>query len=118
MAQLSTPGATERASIELHSIGDARIGRLGKGKCSYSCRPGWRSRLTFDRAAASSYVRLNRATRPTGLSGTDAICAEVIARGGGEAAGALVVPTIAIWMAQHHLGFAGSYLDRGAARPG
>src|SRR5436190_15355176 len=45
---------------------------------------------------------------PTGLVGTDAICAEVIARGVGEAAGALVAPTIAVGMAQHHLGFAGS----------
>ena len=45
---------------------------------------------------------------PTGLIGTDAICAEVIARGVGEAAGALVAPTIAVGMAQHHLGFAGS----------
>jgi creatinine amidohydrolase len=45
---------------------------------------------------------------PTGLIGTDAICAEVIARGVGEAAGALVGPTIAIGMAQHHLGFSGS----------
>ena len=45
---------------------------------------------------------------PTGLIGTDAICAEVIARGVGEAAGALFAPTIAIGMAQHHLGFAGS----------
>ena len=45
---------------------------------------------------------------PIGLIGTDAICAEVIARGVGEAAGALFAPTIAIGMAQHHLGFAGS----------
>src|SRR5271169_3155834 len=45
---------------------------------------------------------------PTGLIGTDAICAEVIARGVGEAAGALVAPTIAVGMAQHHLGFPGS----------
>ena len=45
---------------------------------------------------------------PTGLIGTDAICAEVIAKGVGEAAGALVAPTIAVGMAQHHLGFAGS----------
>jgi creatinine amidohydrolase len=45
---------------------------------------------------------------PTGLIGTDAICAEVIARGVGAAAGALVAPTIAIGMAQHHLGFPGS----------
>ena len=45
---------------------------------------------------------------PIGLIGTDAICAEVIARGVGEAAGALVAPTIAVGMAQHHLGFPGS----------
>jgi len=45
---------------------------------------------------------------PIGPIGTDAICAEVIARGVGEAAGALVAPTIAVGMAQHHLGFAGS----------
>src|SRR5438445_2321462 len=45
---------------------------------------------------------------PIGLIGTDAICAEVIARGVGAAAGALVAPTIAVGMAQHHLGFAGS----------
>jgi creatinine amidohydrolase len=45
---------------------------------------------------------------PNGLIGTDAICAEVIAEGVGEAAGALVAPTIAVGMAQHHLGFPGS----------
>jgi creatinine amidohydrolase len=45
---------------------------------------------------------------PIGLIGTDAICAEVIARGAGDVAGALVAPTIAVGMAQHHLGFAGS----------
>jgi creatinine amidohydrolase len=45
---------------------------------------------------------------PVGLIGTDAICAEVIARGVGETTGALVAPTIAVGMAQHHLGFAGS----------
>src|SRR5690349_8858776 len=45
---------------------------------------------------------------PNGLIGTDAICAEVIAEGVGEAADALVAPTIAVGMAQHHLGFAGS----------
>jgi creatinine amidohydrolase len=45
---------------------------------------------------------------PNGLIGTDAICAEVIAKGVGESAGALVAPTIAVGMAQHHLGFAGS----------
>lgn len=45
---------------------------------------------------------------PNGLIGTDAICAEVIARGVGEQAGAMVGPTINVGMAQHHLGFAGS----------
>jgi creatinine amidohydrolase len=45
---------------------------------------------------------------PNGLIGTDAICAEVVARGVGESADALVAPTIAVGMAQHHLGFTGS----------
>jgi creatinine amidohydrolase len=45
---------------------------------------------------------------PVGLIGTDAICAEVIANGVGEATGALVGPTIAVGMAQHHMAFAGS----------
>lgn len=45
---------------------------------------------------------------PNGLLGTDAICAEVIGRGVGEATGALVGPTINIGMAQHHLAFAGT----------
>jgi creatinine amidohydrolase len=45
---------------------------------------------------------------PNGLIGTDALCAEVIARGVGDKTGACVAPTIAVGMAQHHLGFAGS----------
>jgi len=45
---------------------------------------------------------------PTGLIGTDAICAETIAKGVGEAAGAMVGPTIAVGMAQHHMAFPGS----------
>jgi len=45
---------------------------------------------------------------PNGLIGTDAICAEIIARGIGEAADAMVAPTIAVGMAQHHLAFPGS----------
>jgi creatinine amidohydrolase len=45
---------------------------------------------------------------PIGLIGTDAICAETVARGVGEAADALVGPTVAFGMAQHHLGFPGS----------
>jgi creatinine amidohydrolase len=49
---------------------------------------------------------------PNGLIGTDAICAEVIARGVGEAADALVGPTIGVGMAVHHMGFAGSMTVR------
>src|SRR5690606_18578104 len=45
---------------------------------------------------------------PNGLIGTDAICAEVFARAVGDAADALVAPTISVGMAQHHLGFPGS----------
>jgi creatinine amidohydrolase len=45
---------------------------------------------------------------PNGLIGTDAICAEAIAKGVGDAAAALVGPTISVGMAQHHLAFAGS----------
>jgi len=45
---------------------------------------------------------------PNGLIGTDALCAEAVARGVGEKADALVAPTISVGMAQHHLGFPGS----------
>jgi creatinine amidohydrolase len=45
---------------------------------------------------------------PTGLIGTDALCAEIVAKGVGEAADALVAPTISVGMAQFNLGFAGS----------
>ena len=45
---------------------------------------------------------------PNGLIGTDALTAELIARGIGEAADALVAPTIAVGMAQHHMAFTGS----------
>jgi creatinine amidohydrolase len=45
---------------------------------------------------------------PNGLIGTDAICAALFAKGIGEATDALVAPTLAVGMAQHHLGFAGS----------
>ncbi len=45
---------------------------------------------------------------PNGLVGTDALCAEVVAKGVGEAADALVAPTISVGMAQHHLAFTGS----------
>ena len=45
---------------------------------------------------------------PNGLIGTDAICAEVIARAAGEAANAMVGPIINVGMAQHHMAFTGS----------
>jgi len=49
---------------------------------------------------------------PTGFIGTDALCPELIARGIGERLEAMVAPTIATGMAQHHLGFAGSVTFR------
>src|SRR3984957_20671729 len=49
---------------------------------------------------------------PNGLIGTDALCAEVIAKGVGEAAGAMVGPTIGVGIAVHHMGFAGSMTVR------
>ena len=45
---------------------------------------------------------------PTGAIGTDAICAEAIAKGVGEATGALVGPTINVGMALHHGSFPGT----------
>ncbi|MEM6254938.1 MAG: creatininase family protein [Cyanobacteria bacterium P01_D01_bin.156] len=45
---------------------------------------------------------------PTGLIGTDAICAEAIAVGVGEQIDALVGPTINVGMALHHTAFPGS----------
>lgn len=45
---------------------------------------------------------------PNGLIGTDAICAEGIARGVGEVSGAMVGPVISVGMAQHHMAFPGS----------
>lgn len=45
---------------------------------------------------------------PTGLIGTDAICADAIARGVGEATQALVAPTINVGMALHHTAFPGT----------
>ncbi|TVQ59134.1 MAG: creatininase family protein [Spirulina sp. DLM2.Bin59] len=45
---------------------------------------------------------------PTGLMGTDTICAEAIAKGVGEATQALVAPTINVGMALHHTAFPGS----------
>lgn len=45
---------------------------------------------------------------PTGLIGTDAICAEAIARGVGEDTNAMVAPTINVGMALHHTSFPGT----------
>ena len=45
---------------------------------------------------------------PTGLIGTDAICAESIARGVGESTQAIVAPTINVGMALHHTAFPGT----------
>jgi creatinine amidohydrolase len=45
---------------------------------------------------------------PTGLIGTDAICAEAIARGVGETTKAIVAPTINVGMALHHTAFPGT----------
>ena len=45
---------------------------------------------------------------PTGLIGTDAICAEAISRGVGEVTKAMVAPTINIGMALHHTAFPGT----------
>lgn len=45
---------------------------------------------------------------PTGLIGTDAICAETISHGVGEATSAMVAPTINVGMALHHTAFPGT----------
>lgn len=45
---------------------------------------------------------------PNGLIGTDALCAEIVARGVAEKTGAMVAPVVSVGMAQHHLGFPGS----------
>jgi creatinine amidohydrolase len=45
---------------------------------------------------------------PTGLIGTDAICAEAIAAAVGAATNALVAPTINVGMALHHADFPGT----------
>ncbi len=45
---------------------------------------------------------------PTGLIGTDAICAEAIAKGVGEETKAIIAPTINVGMALHHTAFPGT----------
>ena len=114
----TAPNWAEPASVNLHSIDDARIGRLAMVM-----------QLQLQtRVDVEAYLRLSRRVivpigsteqrGPIGLIGTGAICTQVIARGVGEAAAALVTATLAVGMAQHCLGFAGSmalvteYLDR------
>lgn len=45
---------------------------------------------------------------PTGLIGTDALCAEAVAWRAGAALEVMVAPTLAVGMAQHHMAFPGS----------
>jgi creatinine amidohydrolase len=45
---------------------------------------------------------------PTGLIGTDAICAETLAWRVGEITGAAVAPTLSVGMSEHHMHFPGS----------
>lgn len=45
---------------------------------------------------------------PTGLMGTDAICADTLSQKAGELAGALVGPTLTVGMSEHHMAFPGS----------
>lgn len=45
---------------------------------------------------------------PTGLMGTDILCAQSIAAAVGEALGVMVAPPIPVGLAEHHMGFAGS----------
>ena len=70
----------------------------------------WEEVEDYLRAAKGIIVPIGSTEQhgPNGLIGTDAICAEAIAAGVGEAAGALVGPTINVGNAQHHLAFAGS----------
>jgi creatinine amidohydrolase len=51
---------------------------------------------------------------PTGLIGTDALAADLVARGVGERAAAMVAPPLNFGMAQHHMAFAGSMTLRPA----
>ncbi len=51
---------------------------------------------------------------PTGLLGTDALCAEFLARRAGDEAGFLIGPTFNVGQAQHHMGFPGTLTLRPA----
>jgi len=45
---------------------------------------------------------------PTGLIGTDALCAEAIAQAAGDDMGVMVAPTISVGLAEHHMAFTGT----------
>jgi creatinine amidohydrolase len=45
---------------------------------------------------------------PTGLIGTDAICAETLALRVGDLTDAVVAPTLSVGMSEHHMGFSGT----------
>jgi len=45
---------------------------------------------------------------PTGLIGTDAICAQAIAEAAGDALDVMVAPPITVALAEHHMAFTGS----------
>ena len=121
-------------ALRLHALGDrAFLRSLGHGtvaRPSGCAAPSWRPALICERKErmmqlqlstwqeVESYLTQSRGVvipigsteqhGPNGFVGTDALCPEVIARGLGEATGALVAPTLSIGMAQHHLGFPGS----------
>jgi len=76
----------------------------------------WQEVETYLQASKGIIVPIGSTEQhgPNGLIGTDAICAEVIAKGVGDAASALVGPTINVGNAQHHLAFAGTITLRPA----
>jgi creatinine amidohydrolase len=70
----------------------------------------WQEVEAYLRASTAIVVPIGSTEQhgPNGFIGTDALCPEVLAKAVGEETGALVAPTIAVGMAQHHLGFPGS----------
>lgn len=71
--EYSTPSRTLRASIQLSWIGGARIGGLGGACAAAFADQGEGQGLTLARRSTERH-------RPGGLLGTDAICADVVAR--------------------------------------
>ncbi|MEX2643778.1 MAG: creatininase family protein [Acetobacterales bacterium] len=70
----------------------------------------WQEVETYLKASSGIIVPIGSTEQhgPNGVIGTDAMCAEAIAAGVGEATGALVAPVINIGMAQHHMAWPGS----------